>query len=153
MPASFISSPQLETTALYLPLHFSVPETTVLRRPRPPSVPTAAAYKRSPFLAEKIHTIPSDLPDILLSLLALSIELSGVGRAPSTPHVPDISEAPPTCRLPEPAEKTSLHRQDTLLPVAACSGEPPQPLPPPRLPLAMSRRAGEEDPHPIPIRS
>jgi hypothetical protein len=64
-PACLMGSPQLETTALYLPLHFSVPETTVLRRTRPLSVPTATAYKRPPLLAEKTHTITRNLPDIL----------------------------------------------------------------------------------------
>jgi hypothetical protein len=61
-------------------------------------------------LAEKIHTIPSYLPDILLSLLALSIELSGVGRAPSTPHVPGVSGALPTRRLLRVAETNLLRR-------------------------------------------
>jgi hypothetical protein len=120
-----MGSPQLDTTARYLPLHFSLPETMMLRRPRPPSVPTAAAYKRPPFLAEKIHTIPSYLPEILLSLLALSIELSGVGHAPSTSHVPGISGALPTRRLLRVAETNLLRRQDTPAVAVPRSGELP----------------------------
>jgi hypothetical protein len=111
-PAAFMGAPQLETTPSNPPLPFSVPETIVLRCTRPPSVPTAAAYKRSPFLAEKIHTIPSNLPDILLSLLALSIELARAGRAPRAPRVPDDSDRSPTCRRSRAAEKDPLRRLD-----------------------------------------
>jgi hypothetical protein len=97
----------------------------MLRRTRPLSVPTAEAYKRAPFLSEKIHTIPSYLPDILLSLLALPIELSGVGRAPSTPHIPGVSGALPTRRLLRVAETNLLRRQDTPAVAAPQSGELP----------------------------
>jgi hypothetical protein len=89
----------------------------MLRRTRPPSVPTAAAYKRPPFLAEKTHTIPSYLPDILLSLLALSFELAGVDRAPRRPDVPGVLAPPSSRRLDEVEEEELLRR--TAPPIAS----------------------------------
>jgi hypothetical protein len=87
----------------------SCPPLDTARAPSP-------AYKRSPFLTEKIHTNPSYLPDILISLLALAIELAGVGRAPNTPAVPGNSDAAPTYRRSRAAEKDPHRRRDTSTP-------------------------------------
>jgi hypothetical protein len=76
-------------------------------------------------LAEKIHTIPSYLPDILLSLLALPIELTGAGRTPRAPRVPGDSDAAPTYRQSRAAEKDSHRRCDTSLPPKTATGENP----------------------------
>jgi hypothetical protein len=97
----------------------------VLRRPRTPPVPTSLAYKRAPFFAEKIHTIHSYLLDILLSLLALPIELAVAGRAPRAPRVPGDSGAAPTYRRSRAAEKDSHHRRDTSPPPKTAAGEHP----------------------------
>jgi hypothetical protein len=118
-PAVFLGSPQHEKTPNNPPLSFSLPEATVLRRPRPPPRTTSLAYKRSPSLPEKIHTIPSYLPDILLSLLALSIELAGASGAPRAPHVPGVLEALPTRRLLKPAERSRRRRRDASPPPVA----------------------------------
>jgi hypothetical protein len=61
------------------------------------------AYKRPPLLAGKMHLTSLYLPDILLSLLALSIELSEVAVLPE--------------RLPFPANRTASCR-------SACPGWP-----------------------------
>jgi hypothetical protein len=76
-------------------------------------------------LAEKIHTIPTYLPDILLSLLALPIELAGAGRAPRAPHVPGDSDAALTYRRSRAAEKDSHRRHDTSPPPKTTAGEHP----------------------------
>jgi hypothetical protein len=78
-------------------------------------------------LVEKTHTIPSYLPDILLSLLALSIELARAGRAPRAPRVPDDSDRSLTCRRSRAAEKGPLRRRDTLPPPTIATGEPLDP--------------------------
>jgi hypothetical protein len=66
-------------------------------------------------LPEKIHTTHSTLPDILLSPLALHIDLARAGRAPRAPRVPGDWNAAPTYRRSRVAEKDSLRRRDTPL--------------------------------------
>jgi hypothetical protein len=77
VPASFMGSPKLETTAQDLSLPSSSPKPAQTASPRSLSVPTAAAYKRPPFLAEKAHTITRNLPDILSSSPSPEFELTG----------------------------------------------------------------------------
>jgi hypothetical protein len=114
-------------------------------------VPTAAAYKRVPFLAEKIHTIPRYLPDILLCLLAFPIKLAGAGRAPRAPCVPDDSECSPTCRRSRAAEKDPLRRLDIP---ASAPRHPPVSTAAVHLPdsLSLCFPSGWEEDPPIPIR-
>jgi hypothetical protein len=126
-PAGFIDHPTLDTTPSTLPFPSSSPKPAQTANPRSPSVPTAAAYKRPPFLAEKTHTIPSYLPDILLSLLALAIELAGAGRAPRAPRILDDSDRSPTCRRSRAAEKDPLRRCDTPPLPTTAAGEPLDP--------------------------
>jgi hypothetical protein len=146
-----MGSPQLETTPSNPTLPFSLPETTVLCRPRPAPRTTSLAYKRSPSLLEKIHTIPSYLPDILLSLLYLPIKLAGAGRAPRAPRVPGDSDAAPTYRWSRAAEKDPLRRHDISPPPKTAAGEHPVTV---SLPVSRSLcpvGLGKKTP-PIPIR-
>jgi hypothetical protein len=92
---------------------------------RPPPLQPSPAYKRPPCLPEKIHPIHSTLPDILLSPLALPIDLAGAGRAPRAPRVPGDWNIAPTSRRSRAAEKDLLRRRDTppspLLPLCCTS--------------------------------
>jgi hypothetical protein len=134
-PASFMGSPKLETTTQDLSLPSSSPKPARTASPRSLLVPTAAAYKRPPFLAEKTHTTHRTSPDILLSILALSIELAGASGAPRAPHIPGVSEALPTRRLLEPAERIRRRRQDASPPPVA---SPVSHLEPRLLPVSRS---------------
>jgi hypothetical protein len=129
------------------PLFTPLPARAVSWPPLDTACAPSLAYKRPPFFPEKIHTIPSTSPDILLSLLSLPIELAGAGQAPRAPRVPGDSDAAPTYRRSRAAEKDPHSRRDTSPSPMTAAGEHPQPPPPSRLPLALAlHRARKEAP-------
>jgi hypothetical protein len=104
-------------------------------------------------LSEKIHTIPSYLPDILLSLLALPIELAGAGRAPRAPRVPGDSDPAPTCRRSRTADKYPLRLRDTSPPPTIAIGEHPIAVFLPGSLALYFRRVGKKIPDTVSVRS